>query len=158
MASRSPYSTDAAVQSFSGVQFFVTPQTAACQSSLSLAISQSLLKLMSIESMMPSNHLILCCPLLLLPQVFPSIWMFSNELTVCIRWPEYWSFSFSIHPFGRSRLTGWISLPELKSLKTLMKLTCEGQKYITEGCSHSVCVCVCVSACRRTHSQEMKPQ
>ena len=140
MAFRSPYSTDV-VQSLSGVRFFVTPQPEACQASLSFAISQSLLKLMSIESMMPSNHLILCHPLLLLPPVFPSIWIFSNELTLGIRWPKYWSFPFSIHPFDEdSGLTGWISLPELKSLKALMKLTHEGQKSITEGCGHSVCV------------------
>ena len=76
----------------------VTPWTAACQASLSITISQSLLKLMSIESVMPSNHLILCCPLLLLPSVFPSIMVFSNELALHIKWPKYWSFSFSISP------------------------------------------------------------
>ena len=140
MASWSPYSTDI-VQSLSGAQFFATPQTEACQASLSFAVSQSLLRLMSTESMMPSNNLILWGPLLLLPPVFPSIWIFSNELTLCIRWPKYWSFSFSIHPFNEdSGLTGWISLPELKSLKALMKLTREGQKSITEGCGHSVCM------------------
>ena len=68
------------------------------QPSLSFTISWSLLKLMSINSVMPSNHLILCHPLLLLPSIFPSIRVFSNELILCIRWPEYWSFSFSIHP------------------------------------------------------------
>jgi len=73
----------------------VTPWTAACQASLSFIISQSLLKLMSIESVMPSNHLILCCPLLLLPSIFPSIRVFSNELALLIRWLEYWSFSIS---------------------------------------------------------------
>ena len=71
------------------------PWTAACLAYLSSTISQSLLKFMSIKSMMPSNHLILCCPLLLLPSVFPSIKIFSNELTLCIRWWKYWSFSFS---------------------------------------------------------------
>ena len=86
------------VQSLSSVQFFVTPRTAAHQASLSFTISQSLLKLMSIESVMPSNHLILCHPLLLLPSVFPSIMVFSNESVLCIRWPKYWSFSFSISP------------------------------------------------------------
>ena len=75
--------------SVSHVQLFVTPWTAACQASLSFTISQSLLKLMSIESMMPSNHLILCCPLLLLPSVFPSIRIFSNELALHIRWAKY---------------------------------------------------------------------
>ena len=73
----------------------MTPWTAACQASLSFIISQSLLKLMSIESVMPSNHLILCCPLLLLPSIFPSIRVFSNELALLIRWLEYWSFSIS---------------------------------------------------------------
>ena len=76
----------------------MTPWTAACQASLSLTISQSLLKLMSIESVMPSNHLILCCPLLLLPSIFPSSRVFSNELALRIRWPKYWGFSFSISP------------------------------------------------------------
>ena len=74
----------------------VTPWTAACQASLSITNSWSLLKLMSIELVMPSNHLILCRTLLLQPSVFPSIRVFSNELVLCIRWPKYWSFSFSI--------------------------------------------------------------
>ena len=77
---------------------FVTPWTAACQASLSITNSRSLLKLMSIESVMPSNHLILCCPLLLLPSVIPTIRVFSNESTLHIRWPKYWSFSFNISP------------------------------------------------------------
>ena len=80
------------------VQLFVTPWVAACQASLSFTISQSLLKLMSIESVMPSNHLVLCRPLLLLPLIFPSIRVFSNESALHIRWPKYWSFSFSISP------------------------------------------------------------
>ena len=84
------------VQSLSCVQLFVTPWTAACPASLSITKSQSLLKLMSIESVMPSNHLILCCLLLLLLSVFPNIRVFSNESALRIRWPKYWSFSFSI--------------------------------------------------------------
>ena len=80
------------------VRLFVTPWTAARQASLSVTNSRSLLKLMSIESVMPSNHLILCCPLLLPPLVFPSIRVFSNESVLHIRWPKYWSFSFSISP------------------------------------------------------------
>ena len=76
----------------------MTPWTAACQASLSVTNSRSLLKLMSIELAMPSNHLILCRPLLLLPSVFPSIRVFSNESVSRIRWPKYWSFSFSISP------------------------------------------------------------
>ncbi|CAM9746762.1 unnamed protein product [Rangifer tarandus platyrhynchus] len=86
------------VQSLSCVQLFVTPWTAARQASLFITNSQSLLKLMSIESVMPSNHLILCHPLLPLPSIFPSIRVFSNESVLHIRWPKYWSFSFSISP------------------------------------------------------------
>ena len=84
-------------QSFSSVQLFVTPWTAACQASRSYIVSQSLLRLMSIESVIPSNHPILCHPLLLL-FIFPSIRVFSNELVLHIRWPKYWSFCFSISP------------------------------------------------------------
>ena len=86
------------VQSLSRVRLFSTPWTAAYQASLSITNSQSSPKLMSIESVMPSNHLILCCPLLLLPSIFPSIRVFSNESALYIRWPEYWSFSFNISP------------------------------------------------------------
>ena len=78
--------------------FFATPWTAACQASQSITNSQSLLKLMSIKSVMPYNHLILCYPLLLLPSISPSIRVFSNESTLRMRWPKYWSFSFSIIP------------------------------------------------------------
>ena len=90
---------------FSSVQFShsvrsdsATPWTAARQASLSITNFRSLLKLMSIEAVMPSNHLILCHPLLLLPSIFPRIGVFSNESVLCIRWPEYWSFNFSISP------------------------------------------------------------
>ena len=86
------------VQSLSCVQLFATPWTVARQASLSFTISQSLLKPTSTELMMPSNHLILYCPLLLLPSIFPSIRVFSNESTLRIRWPKYWSFSFSSSP------------------------------------------------------------
>ena len=86
------------VQSLSRVQLFVTPWIAACQASLSITNSWSLLKLMSIESVMPSNHLILCRPLLLLPSIFPSIRVSSKQSVLCIRWPKYWSFSFRITP------------------------------------------------------------
>ena len=86
------------VQSFSSVQLFVTPWTAACQASMSITNSWNLPKPMSIESMMPSNHLILCRPLPLLPSIFPSIRVFSNESALLIRWPKYWSFSFNISP------------------------------------------------------------
>ena len=80
------------------VQLFATPWTAARQASLSITNSWSLLKLMSIQSVMPSNHLILCRSLLLLPSIFRSIRVFSNESVLCIRWPKYWSFSFNISP------------------------------------------------------------
>ena len=86
------------VHSLSHVRLFVTPWIAACQASLSITISQSSLRLMSIESMMPSSHLILGRPLFLLPPIPPSIRVFSNELTLRTRWPKYWSFSFSIIP------------------------------------------------------------
>ena len=86
------------VQSLSHVQLLGTPWTATCQTSLSITNSQSLFKFMSIKSVMPFNHLILCHPLLLLPSIFPSIRVFSNESILHIRWPKHWSFSFSISP------------------------------------------------------------
>ena len=86
------------VQSLSHVRLFVIPWNAAHQASLSITNSRSLFKLMSIESVMPSNHLVLCRPLLLPPSIFPSIRVFSSESVLCIRWPKYWSFSFSISP------------------------------------------------------------
>ena len=89
---------NSSVQSLSHVWLFATPWTAAQQASLSITNSWTLLKLTSIESVMPSNHLILCRPLLLLPSIFPSIGVFSKESVLCIRWPQYWSFSFSISP------------------------------------------------------------
>ena len=84
------------VQSLSHIRLFATPWTAACQASLSITNSRSLLKLMSIESVMPSNHLTLRHPLLFLPSIFPSILVFSNESVLCIRWPKYWSFTISL--------------------------------------------------------------
>ena len=96
------------VQLLSHVRLFATQWTAACQASLSIANSRSLLKLISIESVIPSNHLILWHPLLLLPSIFPSIRGFSNESVLCIRWPKYWSFSFSISP--PNEYSGLISL------------------------------------------------
>ena len=113
-------------QSLSHVQLLATPWVAAaCQASLSFTISQSLLKLMSIESMMPSNHLILCHPLPLLPSIFPSFRVFSNESAVCIRWPKYLSFSFIISPFNEysgliSFRTDWFDL--LAVQRTLQSL------------------------------------
>ena len=86
------------VQSLSHVRLFATPWTAACQASLSIINTQSLPKLVSIESVVPSNHLILCRPLLFLPSIFLRIWVFSSESVLCIRWPKYWSLSFNISP------------------------------------------------------------
>ena len=103
------------VQSLSHVQLFTSPWTAAHQASLSFTISQSLLKLISIELVMPSNHLILCRPLLFLSSIFPIIRVYSNELALCISWPKYWSFSFRISPFSEHEcwflwgLTGLVS-------------------------------------------------
>ena len=95
------------VQLLSHVQLFGLPWTGAHQASLSFTISQSLFRFMSIEFLMPINHLILCCPFLLSPSVFPSIRVFSNESTLCIRWPKYWNFSFSIS--SSSEYSGLIS-------------------------------------------------
>ena len=115
------------VQSLSCFQLFVTPWTAAHQASLSITNSQSSLKLMCIKSVMPSSHLILCCPLLLLPSIFPSIRVFSNESTLRIRWPKYWSFSFSIspsneHPGLISFRMDWLDLLAVQgTLKSLLQ-------------------------------------
>ena len=114
------------IQSLSHVQLFVTPWAAALQASLSFTISWSLLKLMSIESVTPSNHLILCHPLLLPPSIFPSIGVFSNESVLCIRWPKYWRFSFSISPSSEysgsiSFRIAWFDLAVQGTLKSLLQ-------------------------------------
>ena len=115
------------VQLLSRVQLFVTPWTAACQASLSITNSRSLLKLMSIELVMPSNHLILCRPLLLLPSIFPSIRVFSIESALCITWPKYWSFNFSISPSNEysgliSFRMDWLDLLAVQgALKSLLQ-------------------------------------
>ena len=115
------------VQSLSCVQLFVTLWTAAHQAFLSIANSHSLLKLMSIDSVMLSSHLILCRPLLLLPSIFPSIRVFSNESALRIRWPKYWSFSFSIipskeHPGLISSRMDWLDLLAVQgTLKSLLQ-------------------------------------
>ena len=115
------------VQSLSPVWLFATPWTAACQASLSIANFQSLLKLMFTELVMPSNHLILCRPLLLLPSIFPSIRVFSNEPVFHIRWPKYWSFSFSISPSNEysgliSFTVDWLDLLAVQeTLKSLLQ-------------------------------------
>ena len=115
------------VQSLSHVWLFETPWTAAHQSSLSITNSQSLLKFMSIELVMPSNYFILCCPVLLLPSIFPSIKVFSNESILCISWPKYWSFSFNIspsneHPGLISFRIDWLDLLAVQgTLKSLLQ-------------------------------------
>ena len=115
------------VQPPSYVQLFSTPSTAACKASLSSAISQSLLKFMFIASLILSYHLILCCPFLLLPSIFPSIRVFSSELSLCIRWPKYWSFTFSISPSNQyseliSLRIDWFDLPAVQgTLKSLLQ-------------------------------------
>ena len=115
------------VQSLSHVRLFATPWTATHQASLSITSSRSLLKLMSIESVMPSNHLILCHPLLLPPSIFPSIRVFFSEPVLCIRWPKYWSFSFSISPSNEypgliSFRMDWLDLLAVQgTLKSLLK-------------------------------------
>ena len=115
------------IQPLSRVQLFGIPWTATCQASLSITNSWSLLKLMLIELMMPSSHLFLCRPLLLLPSIFPSIRVFSNESALCIRWPKYWSFSFSISPFDEysgliSSRMDWLDILAVRgTLKSLLQ-------------------------------------
>ena len=121
------YVQSSSVQSLSCVRLFATPWTAACRASLSIINSWSLLKLMSIESVMPSNHLILCHSLLLLPSIFPSIGVFSSESALRIRWPQYWSFSFSISPSNEysgliSFRMDWLDLLAVQgTLKSLLQ-------------------------------------
>ena len=115
------------VHSLSRVQLFVMPWTGACQASLSITSSRSSPKLMSIESVMPSNHLILCHPLLLPPSIFPSIWVLSSESVLHIRWPEFWSLSFRISPFNEysgliSFRMDWLDLLAVQgTLKSLLQ-------------------------------------
>ena len=115
------------VQSLSRVRLLATPRTAVCQASLSITNSWSLHKPMSIESVMPSNHLILFCPLLLLPSIFPSIRVFSSESLLHIRWPKYWSSSFNISPFNEypgliSFRVDWLDLLAVQgTLKSLLQ-------------------------------------
>ena len=126
-------STNVVVQSLSLIQLFVTPWTAARQGSLSFTISW-LLKLMSIESMMSSNHLILCCPLLLLCSVFPRIRVFSSESVLHIRWPKYWSFSFNISPSNEysgliSFRIDWFDLLQSKGLSIVFPNTIQKHQF-----------------------------
>ena len=125
------------VQSLSCVRLFVTTRTAARQASLSFTNSQSLLKLMFIESVMPSSHLILCHPCLLPPSIFPSIRVFSNESVLHIRWPKDWSFSFSINPSkeysGLISLgwTGWISWQSKGLSRVFFNTTVQKHQFVT---------------------------
>ena len=135
------------VQLLSLVRLFATPWTAASQAFLFITNSRSLPKLMSVELVMPSSHLIFCCPLLLLPSIFPSIKVFSNESALCIRWPKYWSFSFNSalpmntqdwSPLG---WTGWISLqsmglPSVFSNTTVQKHQIFGAQLSSQSNSH----------------------
>ena len=147
------------VQSLSHVRLFATPWIPAHQASLSITYSWSSLKLMSIELVMPSSHLILCCPPFLLPPIPPSIRVFSNESTLCMRWPKYWSFSFSIipskeHPGLISFRMDWLDIPAVQgTLKSLLQhhsskasvLWCSAfftvqlsHPYMTTGKNHSL--------------------
>ena len=132
------------VQSLSYVRVFVTPWSAGRQASLSITNSWSLLKLMSIELVMPSNHLILCHPLLLLPSNFPSIRLFLNESVLCIRWPKYWSFRFSISPSNEysgliSFRMDWFQIGRGETMETVTDLIFLASKIIADGdCSHEI--------------------
>ena len=131
------------VQLLSCVQPFATPWTVAHQASLSITSSRGLLKLMSIELVMPSIHLILCRPLLLLPSIFPSIRVFSNESALRIRWPKYWSSSFNISPSNEytgliSFRMDWLDLPDVQgTLKNLLQTTVQKHQFI--GIHPSLC-------------------
>ena len=125
------------VQSLSRVCLFATPWITARQASLSITISQSSLRLVSIESVIPSSHLILCCPLLLLPPIPPSIRVFSNDSTLCMRWPKYWSFSFSIilskemPKLISFRMPGWISLQSKGLLRVFSNTTVQKHQFFS---------------------------
>ena len=132
----SGWSLFSSVQSLSHVRLFVTPGTAASQASLFITNSRSLLKLMSIESVMPSNYLILCHPLLLLPSIFPSIRTFSSESGLHIRWPKYWNFCFSINPTNIQDWfplgwTGWISLQSKGLLRVFPNTTVQKHQFFS---------------------------
>ena len=125
------------VQSLSRVQLFETPWTAPRQASLSITNSQSLPKLMFIESVMLSNHLILCCPLLLLPSIFSNTRVFSKESAVHIKWPKYWSFSFNISPSNEHSglislgWTGWISLKSKGPARVFSNITVQKHQFFS---------------------------
>ena len=130
-------------QSFSRVRLFATPRTAARQASLSITNSRSPPKPMSIELVMPSNYLIFCCPLLLLPSIFPSIRAFSCESALCIRWPNYWSFSFNISPCNEHAgliplgWTGWIPLQSKGLSRVFSNTTVQQHQFLALPFLHS---------------------
>ena len=123
------------VQSLSHIWLFATPWTSTRQASLSITSSRSLPKIMSTESVTPSNHLILCHPLLLLPSIFPSIRVFSDESTLRIRWPKYWSFSLSISPSNEHWFpigwTGWISLKSKGLSRVFSNTTVQNHQFFS---------------------------
>ena len=129
------------VQLLSRVRLFATPWIAARQASLSITNSQSSLRLTSIESVMPSSHLILCHSVLLLRSIPPSIRVFSNESTLCMRWPNYWSFSFSISPSNKHpglisfRMTGWISLQSKGLSRVFSNTTVQKHQFFSDQLS-----------------------
>ena len=131
------YMWSSSVQSLNCVRLFATPWSAAHQASLSITDSRSSLKLMSIYSVMPSNHVMFCCPLLLLPSIFSSIRAFSNESVIWIRWPKYWSFSFRISPsneysgwFPLGR-TGYVSSQSKRLLRIFSNTTVQNHQYFS---------------------------
>ena len=133
------------VQPLTYVWLFATPWTAALQASLSITNSWSCVKLMPIKLVMPSSHLILCHPLLLLPSIFHSIRVFSNESLLCIRWPKYWNFSFSISP--SNEYSGLIFF----RIDCFDLLAVQGAlKNLIQHHSSKACVCVCVCVCMFT--------
>ena len=139
------------VQSLSRVRLFATPWIAARQASLSITNSWSSPKPLSIELVIPSSHLILCCPLLLLPPIPPSIWVFSNESILCVRWPKYWSFSFNInlsneHPGLISFRMDWLDLLAVQgTLKNLLQHHTSRASIVRHSASVSVSVSLCFS-------------
>ena len=125
------------LQSLSRVRLIVTPWTAACQASVSITNSQTSLKLMFIESVMPSSHLILCCTILIQPSIFPSIRVFSNESVLHIKWPKYWSFSFRISPANEysglisCRRAEWISLLSKRLSRVFSNTTVQKHQFFS---------------------------
>ena len=137
MKRRPVLSENSSIRSLSCVRLFAIPWITAHQASLSITNSRGLLKLTPIESVMPSSHLILCCPILLLPPIPPSIRVFSNESTLCMRWPKYWSFSFIISPSIEHlglisiRMDWWISLQSKGLSRVFSKATVQKHQFLS---------------------------